>query len=274
MGSQDPDATIHLMAKRPAGLNRAPVSASALDLMAEKSVGLSVSHLEQIIETAGRKALQKDVPLSDVLLIEALDTAREGEAKEWSPEFLESTARHEAGHTILYWLSGWWSPEVSIVARADHGGGMRRCEEEMKRESFTREDLLARIRTCFGGRAAEMLYYGTDKGLTTGASGDLEQATQIARLMICRYGMDGDFGMLSTPELFNHAEAISSPIYERVSETAGKILKAELENTLRLLAENREHLETVAKALLEKNRLYRKDLQTLLPAKPRTVAQS
>ena len=108
---------------------------SVVELLAEKSTGMSIANLEQVIETAGRNALQKNKELTGDLLVEALDTAREGEAKEWSPEFLESTARHEAGHTILYWLAGWWSPEVSIVARADHGGGMRRSEEEIKRES-------------------------------------------------------------------------------------------------------------------------------------------
>jgi ATP-dependent metalloprotease FtsH len=243
----------------------AAIPESVIELLAEKSTGMSIANLEQVIETAGRNALQKKQELTGDLLVEALDTAREGEAKEWSPEFLESTARHEAGHTIMYWLAGWWSPEVSIVARADHGGGMRRSEEEMKRESLTREEILARIRTCLGGRAAEFLYYGKEKGLTTGASGDLEHATHLARQMICRYGMDEDFGLLSTPELFKFAEAVSSPIYQRVSVAAAKILKREMEKTLKLLEENRTDLDAISLALLAKNRLYRKDLEAMLP---------
>ncbi len=239
---------------------------SVVELLAEKSTGMSIANLEQVIETAGRNALQKNKELTGDLLVEALDTAREGEAKEWSPEFLESTARHEAGHTILYWLAGWWSPEVSIVARADHGGGMRRSEEEIKKECSTRAELLSQIRTCLAGRAAEILYYGKEQGLNTGASGDLDMATRIARRMICLFGMDDEFGLLSTPELFKHAEAMSSPIYQRVSEAAGKILKQEMENTLKLLEENRKHLDAVSRTLLEKNRLYRNDLQQLLPS--------
>ena len=225
---------------------------------------MSIANLEQVIETAGRNALQKNQEMTGDLLVEALDTAREGEAKEWSPEFLESTARHEAGHTILYWLSGWWSTEVSIVARADHGGGMRPCEEEMKRECKTREELLARIRTCLAGRAAESLYYGKEQGLNTGASGDLDMATKTARHLICLFGMEEDFGLLSTPELFKYAEAVSSPLYQRVSEAASQILKQEMENTLKLLEENRTHLDAVSQALLEKNRLYRNDLQAII----------
>lgn len=251
----------------------AKISAETLELLAEKSAGMSIANLEQVLEIAARNAVRKGIALSDDLLVEALDTAREGEAKEWSPEFLESTARHEAGHTILYWLSGWWSPEVSIVARGDHGGGMRHCEQEVKRECLTREEMLAGIRTSLGGRAAEVLYYGPERGLTTGASSDLEKATKIARHMICLYGMDEQFGLLATPELFRYTEALSSPIYQRVSDAAGKILKEEMAKTINLLETHRAHLDAVAKALLETNRLYRKDLESILHAIPGTPAQ-
>ena len=139
----------------------------------------------------------------------------------------------------------------------------------MKRESLTREEILARIRTLLGGRAAETLYYGKEKGLTTGASGDLEQATQLARHMICRYGMDDDFGLLSAPELFKFAEAVSSPLYQCVSEAAGKILKREMGNAFELLEKHRKHLDAVSQALLRNNRLYRKDLEELLRINPR-----
>jgi len=135
---------------------------------------------------------------------------REGEAKEWSPEFLESTARHEAGHTIMLLAVRLVVPEVSIIARADHGGGVRHSEEEMKRESRTRDEMLATIRTCLGGRAAETLYYG-EAGLTTGASGDLEHATRLARQMISLYGMNDEFGLLATPELFKVCRSDKQP---------------------------------------------------------------
>jgi len=242
----------------------AKVSESAIDLLAEKSVGMSIADLEAVIETAARTAVRKNVEMTDEILIEAVDTTREGEVKEWSPEFLESTARHEAGHTIMYWLSGWLSPEVSIIARGDHGGGMRRSETEMKRESLTREEILCRIRTSLGGRAAEMIYYGNEKGLTTGAAGDLENATNVARQMICCYGMDGEFGLLATPELFRDAQAISSPTYQQVNEAANKILKEQMDKTFELLEENRKYLDAVAKVLLDKNRILRSDLEQIL----------
>ena len=267
----DTAARRQYLAKRLSNATHGAISDSGLDLLTEKSAGMSIAGLEQVIEAAGRNAFKQGEEVTEDLLVEALDTLREGEAKEWSPEFLESTARHEAGHTIMYWLSGWWSPEVSIIARAERGGGMRRSEQEMKRESLSREDLLARIRVALGGRAAEVLHYGAESGLTTGAAGDLENATQIARNMICRYGMDESFGLLATPELFKYAEAISSPIYERVNQAACEILKTEMGKTRRLLEDNREHLDAVAKGLLEKNRLYSKDLEELLPAVPANI---
>ena len=234
------------------------VSNSAIELLAEKSTGMSISDLETVIETAGRTALKQNSGLTDAILDEALDTAREGEAKEWSPEFLQRTSRHEAGHTIMYWLSGWLASEVSIVARADHGGGMRRSEEEVKRECLTKTEMLARIRTCLGGRAAETIYYGKEGGLTTGASSDLEQATRVAGEMICRCGMDDNFGLQSMPDQMKS---------DRVTAAVGKILKAEMDETLRLLESNRAHLDAVTKELLLKNRLYRNDLEAILPGK-------
>ena len=247
---------------------KAEVSGSAIDLAVEKTVGMTIAGLEGIVEAAARAAVRKNHPLDDDLLLEAVDNVREGETKEWSPEFLVSTARHEAGHTIMYWLSGWWTPEVSVVARGDHGGGMRRSETEMRRESLTRDQMLARIRTCLGGRAAELLYYGPDAGLTTGASADLQQATNIARQMICCYGMDEEFGLLAAPEFLTQAEALGSPMYQQVARAASTMLKAQMEQTQALLASNRGYLDSIAEALQSKNRLYRKDLEEILPTPP------
>jgi cell division protease FtsH len=238
---------------------RGNVSSALIDLLAEKSAGMTLSDLETMIESAGRLALRNGSELNDEILSEALDTARDGEAKTWSPEFLQRTARHEAGHTLMYWLSGWLSPEVSIIARGDHGGGMRRCEEEIKRECVTREEMLARIRVCLAGRAAEVLHYGNEGGLTTGVVGDLEQATALAQRMICQCGMDEEFGLLALPEQAG---------CDRVQEAAGKILKTQMVKTLKSLGDNRPLLDRIANALLAKNRLYRNDLAGLLPARP------
>jgi ATP-dependent Zn protease len=83
--------------------------------------------------------------------------------------------------------------------------------------------------------------------------------------MVCRYGMDEEFGLLVTPELLKYEGALSSPVYLKVNEAASKILKAEMDRTLQLLEENREHLDAVTAALVEKERLTAEDLQAILP---------
>ena len=90
--------------------------------------------------------------------------------------------------------------------------------------------------------------------------------------MICRYGMDEDFGPLAAPELLKLAEAVGSPLYGQVTETARAMLKRELEHTVRLLEAHRPQLDAVAAALMAKNRLLRRDLEALLPAAPAPVA--
>ncbi len=240
------------------------VTPGAIDLLAEKSVGMSVANLEQVLELAGRVAFKKGVPVSDELLIEALDSIREGEAKEWAPDLLEGTAWHEAGHTVMYWLEGWLSPEVSIVARASRGGGMRRSADEMKRENRTRADLLAGISTALGGRAAEIVRFGPEGGLSSGASGDLEFASDIARQMVCRFGMDKKFGLAAMGDLLRRPEAIGTPLYKEVQERVNEILTEQMEETLARLKEFRPKLEAVAKELMRKNRLQKTDIEAIL----------
>jgi cell division protease FtsH len=264
----DRSARVRYAQRRRAESAHGSLSDACVALLADKSTGMSLAGLEQVFEQAVRAAIRSGTALTDEILLEALDAAREGDRKSWSPDLLESTARHEAGHALLYWASGWWSPEVSIVARADYGGGMRRCEEDLARERRTRGELLATIRTMLGGRAAEIIYYGPDAGLTTGASGDLDSASRLARQMICRYGMSAEFGLLAVPELLQDARGVGSPAFERVNELASRILAGEMQGALAVLNEHRAHLDAVSAALVSTNRLYRRDLEALLPPCP------
>ena len=254
------------LSRRLDGDKHISVSKEAIELLAEKSVGMGIADLEHVVEAAGRRALQRGGVIDDEALVEAFDTVREGAPKEWDPKLLEVVARHEAGHTVMYWLSGWWATQVDIVARAEHGGGMLPCEAETQQQLLTREEFLARrVRTSLGGRAAEILCYGPEQGLSTGAWGDLEKASNDARKMVCLYGMDEEFGILSVGDVLRHPEAQSGPTYERVNEAASKILEREMAKTIGLLERHRQYLDDVSSALLRRNRLYRHDLRELLP---------
>jgi ATP-dependent 26S proteasome regulatory subunit len=106
VGLPDRAARKKYFAKRLLEDRHAEVADAAVETLAEKSAGMSIADLESVIDSAARAAARKEKAIDEEMLVEALDTAREGEAKEWSPEFLESTSRHEAGHTVMYWLSG------------------------------------------------------------------------------------------------------------------------------------------------------------------------
>lgn len=251
--------------KRPA----CSVTEMTIKLIAERSTGMSIANLEAVIEMAARSAAKSDEVLTDKVIEEALETVRFGEARVRDIEASTRTARHEAGHVIMYWISGWWPVYVTVVSRGSHGGYMAPCAEEIERRgSRTRDELLADIDVSLGGRGAEIVYYGSDAGLTTGASQDLENSTNIARAMVCRYGMYEEFGLTVTPELMKYEGALSSPVYLELNEITNKILKEQMEKTLKLLEGNRQHLDTVAEALLDKERLSSEDLKKILPDPP------
>jgi ATP-dependent metalloprotease FtsH len=255
------------LAERPA----CRITEEMMRLVAERSAGMSIANLEAMIETAARTAATAGEELSDHHLEEALEVVRYGEARARNPEVVHRTAVHEAGHTILYWLSGWWPSYVTVVARGGHGGYMAPAAEQAEQDSMNREELLARIRVAFGGRAAELAVFPEGEALTTGASGDLEHATNVARQMVCRYGMDDDFGPMAAPELLRYDAGLGSPLYEKVNLAADAILRRQLNLARELLVENRHHLDAVVEELVEKERLTTDQLRVILPETPGEV---
>lgn len=241
------------------------VTDAGVKVVGERTSGMSIARLEEIIEFASRRAFRDGGCITDEILLEALETSMFGEVRARDPKTVLRTARHEAGHTIMYWLSGWWPVYTTVVSRGDFGGYMEPCADEVENGRRTREELRHYIRVCMGGRAAEMLYYGDEAGLSVGASRDLEMASKVARDMVCRYGMDDEFGLLVTKDLLDYEGALSSPVYLKVNKAAGKILNEQMEATRRLLGENREHLEAVAQALVARERLTREELKAILP---------
>ena len=226
---------------------------------------MSIANLESIIESAARIALKAASSITPAHLDEALEVIRFGETRPRSRDEVMRTARHEAGHTIMYWLSGWWPTYVTVVSRGDHGGYMAHSAEEIENRGIrTKEQLLASIRVCLGGRAAELIYYGEDEGLSTGPSSDLLNATNQARDIICRYGMDQDFGLIVTSELMKYEGGLSSPIHQQINKGISSILSEQMKLTQQLLTENRKYLDAVSDALADTERLAKEELQDIL----------
>lgn len=242
------------------------VTDESIRLVAERSLKMNFRVLESVLETAARDAIRSGQKLNDHFLEEALETIQYGERKPWKPEQVKKVARHEAGHTIMYWLSGWWANYVSVVSRGKHGGYMAPCSEQIEQRYLRiRDDILADIRVSLGGRAAEVVYYGEKEGLSVGPSSDLKNATNIARRMVSQYGMDDTYGILSTPELFQYREYFSSPVFLKINEAANRILKEQMEITIKQVREHRPYIDKLVDALVEKERLTTEDLKTILP---------
>jgi len=252
---------------------RATVSDSAISTLVDRSVGRSISYLDDIFETAKRMARRQKAELNDGILIEALDLTAYGEVKPWSRDTLERVARHEVGHALMYWLAGWMPVELTVVARANFGGYLMHDPIEASRPLMSRDDILANIRTSLGGRAAELICYGRDAGLTTGAQGDLDSATEEARKMICCYGMDETFGLAVMPELLRNQQALSSPIYQQLNAAVRRILDREMDVTIKALEACRDLFDKLVGELMEKNTLYRRDLQQILPRSRKSIAE-
>jgi len=235
------------------------VTEEMIGRLAARSTGMSPANLTSVMELANRMAVKQNMPLDDALLDEAYELTRFGAEKEWGRDYLERVARHESGHAFLCYLGGHTPSYLTIVARGGHGGYMEHSSEDMG-PLQTREELLSRIRTSLGGRASEIAYYGEKDGISTGASGDLESATRVARAMICSYGMDEAFGMaVLSPE-----EASKGPLAAKVSERVSEIIREEMDTTIKIITENKPRLDRMVEALLEKNKLTREEMEILL----------
>ena len=124
----------------------------------------------------------------------------------------------------------------------------------------TKDELLGRIRTSLGGRAAEIVYYGNKDGISSGASGDLQSATHIARIMICGYGMDETVGFA----YLSYEEAVKGPLAEKILSRISEIIKEELEYAAQIISRDKNKIDLLVSALLEKNKLTREEIENIL----------
>jgi len=186
------------------------------------------------------------------------------------------TAYHEAGHTLLNVLQ----PEhtdpfhkVTIIPRG-RALGVSWSLPERDKHSQNKSEMLARMVVCYGGLLAEKMIFNDQ---TSGVSNDLAQATKIARTMVCRYGMS-DLGPIDfdasqeRPYLgqdMQSSREYSERTAQRVDEEVEKLVKLCYEKGFQLLSENKDKLEILAKALVEKETLQASEVYELLNITPR-----
>ena len=107
---------------------------------------------------------------------------------------------------------------------------MEHDDEEASSPLKTREELLANIRVSLAGRGGEIIRFGAEKGLSSGASGDLKNATAVARRMLCQYGMDDELGMV-----WSDREILTSEEESRIRRKISDLLAAEMREVLAVL---------------------------------------
>lgn len=124
---------------------------------------------------------------------------------------------------------------------------------------YTKKELLRQIAVSLGGRAAELVYYGEEEGLSTGPSSDLETATAIARKMICNYGMYNEIaaGIVMQNEV---SETVSQSIEQKVNA----IIQEQLNLSVAIIKENADKMAQLVDTLMEKTHLNKQEIQEVL----------
>ena len=176
------------------------------------------------------------------------------------------TACHEAGHALVAWMLPGADPvhKVTIIPRGRALGLTMQLPEE-ERVSHDRASLFTTLCTLLGGRIAEEIVFNQ---MTTGAGNDIDRVSDIARRMVCEWGMSEALGPLT----FRAANPLSGQAGQIISEQTAALIDSEVKKLVQaaydrargLLEEHRAHLDAVTTALLERETLSRADMQALI----------
>jgi cell division protease FtsH len=189
------------------------------------------------------------------------------------------TAFHEAGHALLAALLPYTDPlhKVTIIPRGLALGLTQQLPTE-ERHNWTKDQLESRIAVCMGGRIAEE---ATFKQITTGAQNDLEQATEMARKMVCEWGMSEALGPLTygrkeeaifLGKEFNRHQDYSEAIALQIDAEVKRIVSDQYERAKLIITGKREILVRIADALLEREVLDATQLTLLIEGRPLPAA--
>ena len=246
-------------------------------VVARMTPGASGAELANIINEAALGAVRHHrMAVTQYDLQEAVDTILAGAQKKnkiLSDKEKRIVAYHEVGHAMVAALQSHSAPvqKITIVPRTSGALGFTMQVEDGDHPLMTKEEILAKIATMTGGRAAEEVVFNS---ITTGASNDIEQATKMARAMITRYGMTDDFDMVAL-ETVNNAYlggdaslACSERTAATVDDKVVEVVKQQHEKAKQMLIENRGKLDEIAKYLYEKETITGEEFMRILTAVP------
>ena len=241
--------------------------------IARATSGASGADLANIINEAALRAVRmgrRSVEQAD--LEESVETVIAGAQRKnavLSAKEKEIVAYHEIGHALVAAKQSNSAPvtKITIVPRTSGALGYTMQVDEGEHYLMTREELLNKVATLTGGRAAEELIFGS---VTTGASNDIEQATKLTRSMITRYGMSRKFDMVALETVQNQylggdtSLACSAETAAQIDQEVVDTVRTAHEKAIGILQENMEALHRLAHYLLEKETITGEEFMSLL----------
>jgi len=260
-----------------------------LNILAKATPGFVGADIENTVNEAALLAARRSrqsIGMSEFQeAVERVQLGPERRSRILSDEEKEITAYHEAGHALVSHMlpHGYALRKITIIPRGMAGGVTWFLEDEAI--FYSRSRFKALIATALGGRVAEEIIYGE---ITTGASNDLQQVTKIARSMVTQYGMSDEMGlrvygerqeMVFLGREISEQRDYSDAIAEQIDTQVRDIIDVEYARVHKILEENRDKLDLVAKTLLDVETLESAEFAALLegrelPSKPSSDGSS
>ncbi|MCW1954262.1 MAG: ATP-dependent zinc metalloprotease FtsH [Flavobacteriia bacterium] len=245
-----------------------------LDFLAKQTPGFSGADIANVCNEAALIAARKDKKaVSKQDFLDAVDRIVGGLEKKNKIVTLsekETIAYHEAGHATVSWILEHAAPlvKVTIVPRGQSLGAAWYLPEE--RLIVRTEQMLDEMCATLGGRAAEKVIF--DK-ISTGALSDLEKVTKQARAMVTVYGLNDSLGNITYYDSSGQSEyGFTKPYSEETAQKIDKeisiLIEAQYQRAIELLSDNKEKLTTLAKRLLEKEVIFKDDLEKIFGKRP------
>ena len=214
--------------------------------VSKRSVGMTIAQLEGVVELALRTAVRVGKSkVGDEMLLDCFESVA-GNRGLRSDSARMRAAVHTAGHALVAYACG-RVPEIVSLSEARAQSYVTVVDGDV----VTKSELVAEVRVALGGRAAELAYYGVDDGISSLAGSDIKAANDIAKKLVCEYGMDSGLG-LAIPDADRAYSAISA------------LLSEQMDAAIACVNENRAALDSIVDALVSKERLYRREIEELL----------
>ncbi len=245
-----------------------------LDFLARQTPGFSGADIANVCNEAALIAARKEkkaVTKQDFLdAVDRIVGGLEKKNKIITPGEKKTIAYHEAGHATTSWMLEHAAPlvKVTIVPRGQSLGAAWYLPEE--RLIVRPEQMLDEMCATLGGRAAEKVIF--DK-ISTGALSDLEKVTKQARAMVTVYGLNEEIGNLtyydsSGQDAYGFSKPYSEETAQKIDEEISKIIEKQYQRAIEVLTEHKDKLTTLAERLLEKEVIFKEDLEKIFGKRP------